>query len=153
MIQNNFTGIVPSNSRKRSLDTFFNEKVKMILGRKTIDSPGMKVPSMTTHPNEFKIELALPGYSPDQVAVYVYNDVLRLAIRDRDETVDIHKKGDSRSFSYNALDFEYALPEGSNVEELRATYDSDSGVLEIVIPRDSGNIKRTSKKIAVEQPA
>lgn len=142
---------MPGSSRYRNVDTFFNEKVKMLLGRKTIDSPGIKVPKVNTNDDSMEINISLPGYKTEQIAVYVYNTKLRIAVRDEDHVVNPNGELQTHSFTYDAFDFEYTLPDNANIEALKAWYDVDGGILSVRVPTRNKKAIRTSRKIHVNE--
>lgn len=147
--QRKFTGIMPRNATTRSVDNFFNEKVKMVLGAKTITSPGIKLPKVASTEDDVSIELSIPGYKTEDISIYTENQKLNVAVRDYDTVSNRQHEWSNETFVYNAFDLHYSIPENSDIENISAEYDEDSGLLKIDIPVSNEKSNPMSREIPV----
>lgn len=105
------------------------------------------IPAMNVkeHETNFEIELAVPGFSKDEIEVVLENDLLQVSAKKSEEKKE-DKEGYSRKeFSYNQFERKLQLP--SNVdpsERVKAVY--NNGILKLEL-RKIKEAKATPKKI------
>ena len=81
----------------------------------------------------YAIELAVPGYSREDFILNVENGVLTLGLDGKvTDTQEEYKTIRRREWSYSSFKRSFTLPEGTNVEQITASY--ESGILNVNIP-------------------
>ncbi len=84
------------------------------------------LPAMNIKENKdnFEIELAVPGFSKEDIEISMENDLLHICAKSRKEEVEEDQEGYTRKeFSYNSFDRKLQLPGSVNQEEeVKATY-------------------------------
>ena len=106
------------------------------------------LPAMNVKENDdnFEIELAVPGFSKEDIKVTMENDLLHVfAEKRKDETVENESGYTRREFNYNEFDRKLKLPTNVNQEkEVKAAY--NNGVLTLNLEK-SPEIKEPPKKV------
>jgi len=112
---------------------------------------GKSIPPMNVKESEssYDIELAIPGFSKDEIEVSLENDVLHVSASKEKETVEEDVEGYTRKeFNYNSFDRRIKVPNTVNQDkEVKATY--NNGVLYLQLTKDEV-AKDRSKKIEIE---
>lgn len=112
---------------------------------------GKSIPPMNVKESEssYDIELAIPGFSKDEIEVSLENDVLHVSASKEKETVEEDVEGYTRKeFNYNSFDRRIKVPNTVNQDkEVKATY--NNGVLNLQLTKDEV-AKDRSKKIEIE---
>ena len=98
----------------------------------------------------FDIELAIPGFSKDEIEVSLENDLLRVSASKEKETVEENVEGYTRKeFSYNSFERKIKVPNSVNQDkEVKATY--HNGVLNLQLTKEKFAIDQPKKKIVIE---
>lgn len=113
---------------------------------------GKSIPPMNVKESDtsFDIELAIPGFSKDEIEVSLENDVLQVSALKEKETVEEDVEGYTRKeFSYNSFERKIKVPNTVNQDkEVKATY--NNGVLNLQLAKDEVAIDQPKKKIAIE---
>lgn len=103
-----------------------------------------KIPAMNVKENkeDFEIELAVPGFSKNDIEITMEDDVLHICAKKSKQDEVAEEGYTRREFSYNELDRKLQLPASVNQnEKVKATY--KNGVLILNL---------TKSKEAQEQP-
>jgi HSP20 family protein len=93
---------------------------------------GIKRTNIVNDENEYRIELAVPGLSKEDINIKVKDDVLTISHENKD--TDNNTFYFTRSFTK-----EYTLPVDSDVKGIKATV--ENGILAATIPKDKKKIK------------
>ena len=113
---------------------------------------GKSLPPMNVKETEttFDIELAIPGFSKDEIEVSLENDVLHVSAEKEKETVEQNVEGYTRKeFSYNSFERKIKVPDTVNQkEEVKATY--YNGVLNLQLIKEKDAIEQPKKKITIK---
>jgi HSP20 family protein len=113
---------------------------------------GKSIPPMNVKESDtsYDIELAIPGFSKDEIEVSLENDVLQVSALKEKETVEEDVEGYTRKeFSYNSFERKIKIPNTVNQDkEVKATY--NNGVLNLQLAKDEVAIDQPKKKIAIE---
>lgn len=113
---------------------------------------GKQLPPMNVKETEnaFDIELAIPGFSKDEIEVSLENDILRVSARKEKETIEEDVEGYTRKeFSYNSFERKIKVPNMVNQDkEVKATY--NNGVLNLQLIKEEVAIEQPKKKIEIE---
>ena len=83
--------------------------------------------------NEFKLDMAVPGYQKNDFNLEVENDILVISAEMKDSKEDKDKGYSRKEFSYQSFSRSFHLPESVNAEKINAKY--DNGILHIHIPK------------------
>ncbi|MEL6810307.1 MAG: Hsp20/alpha crystallin family protein [Bacteroidota bacterium] len=106
------------------------------------------LPAMNVKENEdnFEIELAVPGFSKEDIEVSMENDLLHICAQKRKEETEESEEGYTRrEFSYNEFDRKLRLPSSINQnEEVKAVY--KNGVLTLKLTKSEA-AKEPPKKV------
>lgn len=123
------------------IDRFFNESIGRSGGSAYSFVP--KVDIIETE-KAFEINLAVPGMKKED---------FRIDLKDRHLTVSGERKftKDEKQFrsvetQYGAFSRAFVLPENVDGEKIEAKY--DSGILELVLPKDEKKLLKTTIKVA-----
>ena len=112
---------------------------------------GKSLPPMNVKESEntFDIELAIPGFSKDEIEVSLENDVLHVSAEKEEETVEEDKGYTRKEFSYNSFERKIKVPNTVNQEkEVKATY--NNGLLSLQLTKEETAIEQPKKKIEIE---
>ncbi|RLD30555.1 MAG: Hsp20/alpha crystallin family protein [Bacteroidetes bacterium] len=106
------------------------------------------LPAMNVKENDgnFDIELAVPGYSKEDIEVSMENDMLHVCAQNKEEEADEDDKGYTRKeFSYRSFDHLLKLPSTVNQDmAVKATY--KHGILKLTLLKNA-QAKEPSKKV------
>lgn len=82
----------------------------------------------------FEVELAVPGFSKDEIEVSLEDDKLHVFAEKSIEKVDEKEKEYTRKeFTYNEFERLITLPAFVNAEEVKANY--HNGILSLTLPK------------------
>ncbi|MBT8261238.1 MAG: Hsp20/alpha crystallin family protein [Bacteroidia bacterium] len=113
---------------------------------------GKSLPPMNVKETEktFDIELAIPGFSKDEIEISLENDVLQVSAEKEKETIEEDVEGYTRKeFSYNSFERKIKVPNTVNQEkEVKATY--NNGVLNLQLVKEDLAIEQPKKKIEIK---
>ncbi|MCW5519812.1 Hsp20/alpha crystallin family protein [Aureitalea sp. L0-47] len=113
---------------------------------------GKSLPPMNVKETEstYNIELAIPGFSKDEIEVSLENDVLKVSAEKEKETVEEDVEGYTRKeFSYNSFERKIKVPNTVNQDkEVKATY--NNGLLNLQLFKEEIAIEQPKKKIEIE---
>jgi HSP20 family protein len=112
---------------------------------------GKSLPPMNVKESEkaFEIELAIPGFSKDEIEVSLENDVLHVSAEKEVKTVEEDKGYTRKEFSYNSFERKIKVPNTVNQKkEVKATY--NNGVLNLLLAKEAPAIEQPKKKIAIK---
>ncbi len=109
------------------------------------------VPAMNIkeNPENFEIELAVPGFDKNDLEVSLENDILHVCAEKRKEQVEEEEEGYTRKeFSYNSFDRKLQMPSSVNQnEEIKASY--ENGVLKLQLAKQDVALEPPKKKIEI----
>lgn len=111
---------------------------------------GKNLPAMNIKEDEkfFEVELAVPGFSKDQIEVSLEDDKLHVFAEKSKEDVE-EKEGEftRREFTYNEFERFITLPDYVNPEKVKAHY--DNGILSLKLPKIMEKISPKKKMIKI----
>jgi len=113
----------------REIDRFFDESFTVARGS------GQALPALNVHENEknYSIELAVPGYSDDDIDIEVYEDYLTIKGERKIKDVEKEKGYVRREFAHNQFERSVSFPQKIDSENTQAKL--ESGILEIIAPK------------------
>ncbi len=113
---------------------------------------GKLMPPMNVKETEktFDIELAIPGFTKEEIEVSLENDVLHVSAEKEKETVEEDVEGYTRKeFSYNSFERKIKVPNTVNQDkEVKAIY--NNGVLNLQLTKTKVAKELPKKKIAIK---
>ena len=111
---------------------------------------GKNLPAMNIKEDEkfFEVELAVPGFSKDQIEVSLEDDKLHVFAEKSKEDVE-EKEGEftRREFTYNEFERFITLPDYVNPEKVKANY--HNGILSLKLPKIMEKITPKKKMIKI----
>jgi HSP20 family protein len=127
----NWRGFAPRQTYSRSLDDFFNDRYRSLVGLSTDDFS----PALNTRDTEesYEIELAVPGHDKDDLQVTVNDGVLTVSTIKQSNTESGEGDYMHREFSYSSFSRSFGLPKDVDDENISADY--RNGILNIHLPR------------------
>lgn len=120
------------NKLKLFSDPFFMDIADLFYGTPNFTERTIKRTNIVNDENEYRVELAVPGLSKEDISVKVKDNVL--TISHENENTDNNTFYFTRSFTK-----EYTLPDDSDVKGIKATV--ENGILAATIPKDKKKIK------------
>jgi len=98
---------------------------------------------------EFKVELAVPGYSKENLKVEVSEGILTVSSEQRSEKENEQDGWKRREFSYNSFSRSFQLPENADPDSVKAHF--TDGVLNLSInKKNPGTAAARTKAIAIK---
>ena len=98
---------------------------------------------------EFKVELAVPGYSKENLKVEVSEGILTVSSEQRSEKENEQDGWKRREFSYNSFSRSFQLPENADPESVKAHF--TDGVLNLSInKKNPGTAPARTKAIDIK---
>ena len=97
-----------------------------------------RIPAANVSENdrEYRIELAVPGMTREDLKINIENNVLSVSGEKKDEKKEETDRYTRREYSYNSFARSFQLPEHVKSEEINAAY--RDGVLTLNIPQKEG---------------
>lgn len=112
------------------LEDFWDDR-GLVANRQNISMPAVNVSELD---NEFRIDVAAPGFDKKDFNINVENNVLTISSEKQIEETD--KEGETvsrREFSYGAFQRSFNLPVSADADKINAKY--ENGVLKVHIPK------------------
>ena len=123
-------------------DRFFNSRWPEGEFEKTIPSVNIR-----ENGNQFRIELAAPGFSKTDLKVDVENNVLTISAEKKEEKNEEGDRFTRKEFSYNSFSRSFTLPQAASADKIDARY--NDGILQLCIPKREEAKALTKKEIKV----
>lgn len=98
--------------------------------------------------NEFKVELAVPGYKKEDLHVEVAEGVLTVSSEQKEEKESAQDGWKRREFRYNSFSRSFQLPENADADKVNA--DFKDGVLNLSIPKKAEAKPTRSKAVEIK---
>ncbi|OFX43710.1 MAG: hypothetical protein A2046_03605 [Bacteroidetes bacterium GWA2_30_7] len=96
--------------------------------------------------NSYKIEMALPGISKEQISINVEKNILTITSVNSDKTED-DKKIILKEFDYRNFEKKYTLSKDLDLENIVAKF--ENGIMQIEVPKKQLSNEVTSRKINI----
>lgn len=97
--------------------------------------------------NEYRIEVAAPGLKKEDFKVNMEGNILTVHSEKETRNEENNEKYARREFSYSSFTRSFTLPEGTDAENVNASY--NDGILLIQVPKKEEARKRAPKQIAI----
>ncbi|GGG29561.1 18 kDa heat shock protein [Dokdonia pacifica] len=112
---------------------------------KSKNQPAMNVKDKEDH---FEIELAVPGFSKDEIDITVENDILSIAASKSDEKVEEKENYSRKEFSYNSFERKLQIPSTVDQDqEVSANY--QDGILKLTLQKNEVTKASQTRKIEI----
>ena len=98
-------------------------------------------------PNQFNIELAVPGMSKNDFHIKVENDVLTISAEKKEEKEEKNEKYTRKEFYYGSFERSFTLPNSVTSDRIEGKY--ENGILKLAIPKKEEAKKKPVKEIKV----
>lgn len=82
---------------------------------------------------EYRLELAAPGMSKEDIDIAVENDVLTISAQKQSEKKEEKESYTRREFSYDSFCRSFRLPDSTSADKMEAKY--ENGILKIMVPK------------------
>ncbi len=126
----NWRGMAPRSTFSRSLDDFFNDRYRSLLGMDSDFSPAMNTKELK---EGYDLELAVPGHKKEDLKVAVHDGVLTISAEHDSEKETDEDGYVRREFQYNGFSRSFTLPKDVDDEHISAR--CENGVLHLHLPR------------------
>ncbi len=140
--------ISPRNTMKRSLDDYFNSRIKNMFNYEGMDED-FNLPLMNekSFEDKYQLEMALPGFDKDDIDVTI-NDNFIIIKAENSFQDDSHETYNRKEFSYQSFKQNFRIPKNALKESISASY--KNGILTLDIPLKKEKIEQQSiQKIAI----
>ncbi|MCB0520210.1 MAG: Hsp20/alpha crystallin family protein [Lewinellaceae bacterium] len=142
----NWTGLSPRQTYSRSLDDFFNDRYRSLLGMTDDFTPAINTKE---EKESYGIEVAAPGYDKKDLKVAVNDGLLTISTNKRLEEEYNHNGYLRREFSYSSFIRSFTLPKDVDDKHISAEY--KNGILHINLPRQAkAATNEAERKITIQ---
>lgn len=127
------------------LEDFWDER-KPAASRQAISMPAVNVRELA---DEFRIEVAAPGFNKEDFNINVENNVLTISSEKEQEQAE-PREGETvsrREYMYGSFQRSFNLPTSANSDQINARY--ENGVLRITIPKREEAKTKAPRRIDV----
>lgn len=125
--------------------SFFNDDFTKSFFGTDYENKSLPAVNVAENEKEFRIDVAAPGLDKSDFHLNVDDNVLTISSTKKSEGEDKSNGFIRREFNYSSFSRSFSLPEGTNVNDIKASH--KNGVLEIRIPK-SVKVK-TQKEIKI----
>lgn len=122
----------------------FDFDEKLWFPEKSIEIPSANV---IENDNEFKLELAAPGFDKKDFKVEIQEGMLNISAEKEHKSEEKKENYRKKEFSYSSIRRSFALPENVKDENIDAKY--ENGILKIVLPKKALEGSKPKKAIEV----
>ena len=139
-----FTNQVPSVfDRIFEGDIFERSNINFSQTNTTLPSVNIK-----ENANEFKVELAVPGFNKDDFKLKLNQDLLTISSEKKVESeTNEGERFTKREFSYQSFSRSFTLPLTADSERIQANY--DNGILVVSIPKKKESKPKPTRLIEI----
>lgn len=140
---------IMQNTRPHSgyFPTFFDELFNDL---NSSSLPKTSIPAVNVKENaaHFSIEVLAPGFSKEDIAIDIENNVLTISGEVKKEEMSEKEKFTRKEFNFQSFKRSFTLPENKiNADAIEAKY--EDGVLRVNLPKLVEEEKKTQKRIAI----
>ncbi len=121
----------------------FDLDEKFFFSEKSIEVPSANV---IENDNEFKLELAAPGFDKKDFKVEIQDGMLNICAEKEQKSEEKKENYRKKEFSYSSIRRSFALPENVKDDQIDAKY--EKGILNVVLPKKA--LQGSKPKKAVE---
>lgn len=137
--------IFPESNISETLDSLINFGVQNFLGTDYVSTRPSA--NFTEHDDAYRIELAVPGISKDQISINMNNGVMTIKTENNTETTEEKREVKRREFNFSSFSRSFTLPENVDMDNISAT--QKDGILSIHLSKKSLLEDKSIKKIEI----
>lgn len=114
------------------------------------DQPNLPAVNVVEKEKEFAIDISVPGFSRDNIAIEIDKNQLRISatVENENEEKGSDNKVIRREFSSSAFERSFVIPENIDTDNIAAK--QENGILKITLPKRQNASEDTVKKISVQ---
>jgi HSP20 family protein len=127
-------------------DDFFNDSIFKDFGTSACQNSTPAVNVMEEDAG-YRIEVAAPGVSREDFHIEVENDVLTVTSEQKETGEEKNRRFMRREFSYTNFKRSFQLPEGIDLENIRASH--EAGILTIELPKKEEVVQKAARQIEI----
>ena len=128
-------------------DDFFNDAF-FTHGKRYDSSRYTPAVNVAEDEKEFRIEVAIPGLSREDVRISVEDDVLTVSSERKENKEENKTSYTRREFTHCAFRRSFQLPETVDQEGIQAAH--DAGILTIRLPKKEEVVQKAPRQIAIK---
>lgn len=113
-------------------DAFFATGMGQVIGSDEVRGIMPRV-NITDSPDAFTLHMLAPGFSKAELNVNVENNMLTIKAGHKSTVLKENERWTRREFGRSAIERSFRLPEGVNVEAIRAEH--NDGILTVTLPK------------------
>ncbi len=108
-----------------------------------------KVPAVNISETDdnFKLELAAPGFKKDDFKVRIDNDILNISAEQKTEKKESNERFTRKEFAFESFSRSFTLPELVDAEKVSASY--ENGVMTLVVPKREEAKPKPAREIKI----
>ncbi len=130
------------------LDDLFNREFLNDYQEKALAKRNSPSVNIVEDADSFRIEVAAPGLSKDDIKIDLNNRVLTVSYEKSDrKSSETQSKVHLMEFSYGSFSRSFSLPTSVNVEKINAT--QKDGVLTVVLPKRDESKEMPARQISI----
>lgn len=127
------------------MDDFFSEDLNGFWKTNAI----MPAVNIVENKNEFRVDVAVPGYKKDDFKIEVKNGNLNISAETKEEKEEKDDAYTRREWKYSSFQRSFTLPENVKSDDIAAKY--EDGVLKIALPKKNVVAEeKLAKTVAVQ---
>jgi HSP20 family protein len=128
-------------------DDFFNDSFFRNVNPYTCNSTSPAV-NVAEEDNAFRIEVAVPGLTREDIRIDLENDVLTIASEEKKSKEEKNHRSVRREFNDNTFKRSFQLPETIDLDNIKAKH--ESGILTIELPKKDEVVQKAPKQIEIK---
>ena len=104
--------------------------------------------NVLTFDDRYELELALPGFSKEDIDIEIDNELLKISAREKDVDKEVKLNYRLREFNYTGFNKSFTLPDSADGQKIKANF--HDGILFVTIPKKEEAIPQPSRKINIK---
>jgi len=116
-------------------------------GYESVSSINPKV-NIIENDKEYRIELAAPGLSKEDMKIDLNDNLLTLSSEKQDVKEESNDEYWKREFGYSSFKRSFTIPETVNTDTITAEY--RNGILDVHIPKKPEAVQKAPKQISIK---
>ena len=141
--------MLPTIFRTTRMPIIFNELMGNSLWNDRLDYVSASSPAVNIIENEkeYRIELAAPGLSKEDMKIDLHDNLLTLSSEREDVKENNSEDFVKKEFSYSSFKKCFTIPDTVNADKISAEY--RNGVLDVHIPKKAAAVQKAPKQISI----
>ena len=141
--------MLPTIFRTNRMPLIFDELMGNSLWNDRLDYVSASSPAVNIIENEkeYRIELAAPGLSKEDMKIDLHDNLLTLSSEREDVKENNNEDFVKKEFSYSSFKKCFTIPDTVNADKISAEY--RNGVLDVHIPKKAEAVQKAPKQISI----